>query len=183
MDESTRGVTLNTGFVFDVLREYEDSRRILKPLFDFAADLDPSTPEAVCPIDVYNDACTWIEKNVGESSIRNAGRAIAERIYANITNGGRNPKTPVEVMQALRYAADTMIQDPKKRGWVIVEDQPGRILMRRTQTFNCIMQEGLLLRLVELTRVTMPAVKHTSCTRRGDAFCEYDLTWLRNRRG
>ena len=29
MDTSTAGVTLNTGFVFDVLREYEDSRKLL----------------------------------------------------------------------------------------------------------------------------------------------------------
>lgn len=180
MDNSTAGVTLNSGFVFDVLREYEDSRKVLGPLFEKAKGLDPKHPEAVCSIEVYNDVCDWIEKNVGESSIRNAGRAVAERIYANISAGGKESKTPLEVAEALKWAADNMIQDPKKRGWVIADSKDQRIVMRRTQTFNCMLQEGLLLRLVELTGVTMPSVKHERCTRRRDEFCEYTITWLRS---
>jgi len=86
MDTSTAGVTLNTGFVFDVLREYEDSRKLLGPLFAYA---------------------------------------------------------------------------------------------KGSQTFNCMMQDGLLMRLLELTGVTLPSVNHARCTRRGDAFCEYELRWLR----
>lgn len=182
MDESTRGVTLNVGFVFDVLQEYEDSRKLLKPLFAMADGLDPERPNSVCPIDVYNDVCTWIERNVGESSIRNAGRAIAGRVYANISRGGRDAKTPMEIAESLKWAADNMIQDPKHRGWEIRESGDSKIVMRRTQTFNCIMQEGLLLRLLELTQVTMPEVKHAKCTRKGDDYCEYTMTWLRTRR-
>jgi hypothetical protein len=181
MDNTTAGVTLNTGFIFDVLAEYEDSRKVLGPLFAKAAKLDPSTPDATCPMDVYNDICTWIETNVGESSIRNAGRAIADRVYANISAGGKNSKTPLEIVQALQWAADNMIQDPKKRGWVILESKENRVVVRRTQTFNCIMQEGLLVRLLELTGVVMPEVKHSRCTRRGDDYCEYEMTWLRTR--
>lgn len=180
MDTSTAGVTLNTGFVFDVLREYEDSRKLLGPLFAYANRLDPSAPDAVCPIDVYNDACQWIEKNIGLSSIRNAGRAIAERVHDRITSGGRDPKTPIEIVEALKWAADNMIQDPRKRGWVILAREPNRIVVRRTQTFNCIMQEGLLIRLLELTDVTLPSVDHAQCTRRGAQYCEYELRWLRS---
>lgn len=182
MDNSTAGVTLNSGFVFDVLREYEDSRKILAPAFAMANGLDPERPEVLCPIDTYNDICTWIEKNVGESSIRAAGRAIAERVYANISKGDKAAKTPLEIVQALQWAASTMIQDPKKRGWEIIENADNRIVMRRTQTFNCILQEGMLVRFLELTRVTMPAVKHERCTRRGDEFCHYTLTWMRGAR-
>jgi hypothetical protein len=180
MDTSTAGVTLNTGFVFDVLREYEDSRKLLGPLFAYAKGLDPSTPDVVCPIDVYNDACQWIEQNIGLSSIRNAGRAIADRVHDRITSGGREPKTPIEIVEALKWAADNMIQDPRKRGWVILAHEPNRIVVRRTQTFNCMMQDGLLMRLLELTGVTLPSVDHARCTRRGDAYCEYELRWLRS---
>lgn len=42
----------------------------------------------------------------------------------------------------------------------------------RPRTFNCILQEGLLLSLVERTAVLMPSVSHSACTRRGDPFCE-----------
>lgn len=182
MDNSTQGVTLNSGFVFDVLREYEDSRKMLGPLFAMAKGLDPSTPEVVCPMDTYNAVCTWIETNIGESSIRSAGRAIAERVYANVTDNNKNPKTPLEIMQALQWAASTMIQDPKKRGWEIRDTTETRIVMRRTQTFNCILQEGMLVRFLELTRVVMPSVKHERCTRRGDEYCDYVLTWMRSGR-
>jgi hypothetical protein len=182
LDNSTKGVTLTSGFVFDVLREYEDSRRVLAPLFELAKGLDPRTPEVLCSMDTYNDVCTWIEENVGESSIRNAGRAIADRVYATVTEGGKSSKTPLEIVQALQWAASTMIHDPKKRGWEIVENSENRIVMRRTQTFNCLLQEGLLIRLLELTRVTMPVVKHERCTRKGDDYCDYALTWMRARR-
>jgi hypothetical protein len=71
-----------------------------------------------------------------------------------------------------------MIRDPKGRGWEIVSHSPKTITMRRTQTFNCIMQEGLLLSLIERTKVESPDVEHFKCTRKGDAFCEYRLSWL-----
>ena len=53
-----------------------------------------------------------------------------------------------------------------------------RAVMRRTQTFNCILQEGLLLSFVERTGVLLPKVEHKRCTRKGAEFCEYEVTWL-----
>lgn len=52
-----------------------------------------------------------------------------------------------------------------------------RLVMRRTQTFNCLLQEGLLLSLVERTGVLTAQVVHRSCTRKGAEFCEYEMAW------
>jgi hypothetical protein len=183
MDNSTDGVTLLTGFVFDILSEYESTRRLCMPAFEMAAGLDPAKLDAWCDIAIYNDVCDWIEKNVGAASIRNAGRAIGNRAYDNIVKHGKlvNPG-PRAIMDALKWAASTMIRDPKGRGWEVIEDAGKRVLMRRTQSFNCILQEGLLLSLLERTRVLMPGVTHVTCTRNGDPYCEYALTWLQGSR-
>ena len=38
----------------------------------------------------------------------------------------------IEIVEALKWAADNMIQDPRKRGWVILAREPNRIVVRRT---------------------------------------------------
>lgn len=179
MDESSDGVTLMTGFVFDVLTEYQHMRRVCGPAFELAKGLDPSRQDEWCNMSIYNDVCTWIEKNVGASSIRQAGIAIGARISENIVKSNKmtNP-TPIAMMEALKWAASVMIRDPKGRGWEILSHEDGSIRMRRTQTFNCKMQEGLLLSLLDRTGVDGTDVNHHKCTARGDEFCEYHLTWL-----
>ncbi|MEM1413511.1 MAG: hypothetical protein AAGH15_01355 [Myxococcota bacterium] len=180
MDDSTEGVTLLSGFVFDVLAEFEDMRRICAPAFDMAAHLDRERPGDPCPMQLYNDVCAWIENEVGAASIRRAGAAIGARAFARMSDQGQiAERTPLAIMRALQWAADTMIQDPKGRGWEILDHQPTSLRMRRTQTFNCVLQEGLLLSMLERAEVLMPSVEHVRCTRRGDEFCEYELRWLR----
>lgn len=179
MDNSTDGVTLLTGFVFDVLAEYESMRKLCKPAFDMAAHLTPGAANDWCDIVVYNDICDWIEKNVGPASIRNTGRAIGKRAYDEIVRQGKlQSPTPLAMMESLKWAADNMIKDPKGRGWTLLPGADDRVQMRRTQTFNCLLQEGLLLSLVERTGALMPSVAHYNCTRRGDEFCEYRVSWL-----
>jgi hypothetical protein len=180
MNESTEGVTLLTSFVFDVLREYEAMQKVCRPAFDMAKDLDRS-PGVYCSMNIYNDVCTWIEQNIGSASIRKAGIAIGSRIYDNIIAQSKiKDATPLAMMESLKWAASVMIRDPQGRGWEIYECQATSLVMRRTQTFNCVMQEGLLLSLVDRTGVLGPDVEHRACTRRGDEFCEYRLSWFRN---
>jgi hypothetical protein len=112
-------------------------------------------------------------------SMRQAGIAIGRRVYANIVkNGTMTHPTPLAMMEALKWAASVMIRDPKGRGWEILGSNDHSITMRRTQTFNCTMQEGLLVSLVECTGVEGADVDSVKCTKRGDEFCEYKLTWL-----
>jgi hypothetical protein len=179
MDNSTEGVTLLTGFVHDILSEYQHLRRVCGPAFQLANGVEKSKPDEWCSIDVYNDICRWIEDNVGSMSIRQAGIAIGRRVYDNIVKNGKiESPTPIAIMEALKWAASVMIRDPKGRGWEIPDRSENSITMRRTQTFNCTMQEGLLVSLVERTGVEGADVEHARCTKRGDEFCEYRLSWL-----
>ncbi len=179
MDSSTQGVTLLTGFVHDILAEYQHMRRVCGPAFDLAKGVDKMPSDAWCSIDIYNDICTWIEDNIGAMSIRQAGVAIGKRIAENIVvNGKMTEPTPIKMMEALKWAASVMIRDPKGRGWEIVSSNDHSVTMRRTQTFNCMMQDGLLVSLVERTGVEGSDVEHYNCTKRNDEFCEYRVTWL-----
>jgi hypothetical protein len=179
VDESVEGVTLLSGFLFDVLEEFHEMRGVCAPAFAMVTDLDPMATDTWVPMQLYNELCAWLEANIGRATVRRAGEAIGRRAFAAIVEAGKlEDPTPLAMMKSLRWAASTMIRDPKERGWEIVAAEEHKITMRRTQTFNCVLQEGLLLSLVEKCGVVMPSVVHRRCTREGDSFCEYDLTWL-----
>jgi hypothetical protein len=182
MNTSTAGVTLLTGFVFDVLAEYQGVRKMCGPAFELAAGLNISRHDDWCSIDIYNGVCAWVEDNVGSTSVRRAGVAIGERAFETMVARKVPTSDPLAMMKALQLLATQVIRDPYKRGWEVTQQQPRHIQMRRTQTFNCILQEGMLLALLERTRVLMPSVRHVRCTRQGDEFCDYEIRWLRDAR-
>jgi hypothetical protein len=180
MNESTEGVTILTGFVFEVLAEYSSARKLCAPAFALADELDPARLDAWCDIALFNDVCGWIEEHVGASSIRRTGAAVGGRLYDH----GLAPAAaePLAVMEAVSGAARTLIRDPEGRGFEIRSHLPKRIEMRRTQTFNCVLQEGVLLALVERTGVVMPSVRQIRCTRHNHEYCDYEVRWLRDAR-
>lgn len=179
MDTSEQGVRILAGFIFDVLSEYRGMEKLCAPAFELAAHLDPGEMEAWVPISIYNEICRWIEENIGKASIRDAGRAIGDRAYSRMIPAVKeHDVTPLAVLEELKRVASLMIDDPKGRGWELLDHGRDFVRVRRTQTFNCLLQEGLLLSLVERTGVLMPSVKHSTCTRRGDPYCEYDVSWL-----
>jgi hypothetical protein len=184
MNESTQGVTLIAGFVFDVLGEYAWARRSCGAMFDLAAHLDPKRPEVLVPISLYNSICAQAEELMGRATLERAGRNIGNRVYETLLKQGAlgAEPTPLTVMQGLQRVASTLIQDPAGRGWDLLGFQEGRVSLRRTQTFNCTLQHGLLMSLVERTGVPLPTVTQTRCTRQGAPFCEYDVKWVVTRR-
>jgi len=179
LDNSTDGVTLLNGFVHDILAEYTHMRKACGPAFELAKGIDKAPPDEWSNITTYNDICTWIETNIGAMSIRQAGAAIGVRVAENIVkNAKMDSPTPLGMLEALKWAASVMIRDPKGRGWEILGHDASSVTMRRTQTFNCAMQDGLLVSLVERTGVEGVDCDHYKCTRKGDDFCEYKVSWL-----
>ncbi|MDW8205037.1 MAG: hypothetical protein RMJ87_08425 [Cytophagales bacterium] len=150
MDHSTEGVTLYALFINDILNLYQGKKDLYEPLFEMTKGYDLSHPFNKIPMQVYNNMCTWLEKELGYYNLIRVGRQIGESVYNslkanNITN---EHSTPLDYMKALVHAAATMIQDPKGRGWEIVSHTANSIVMRRTQTFNSILQLGLLSGLI-----------------------------------
>ena len=129
MDNSTENVTLFAVFINDILKNYEEKKEDYEELFEMVKDYDLSDPFNKVPMQLYNDLCQWIEDNLGKFNLIRVGRNVGETVYDALTQNkllGENP-TPLETMQALKGAAETMVQDDKKRGWDILEDTDNSI--------------------------------------------------------
>jgi hypothetical protein len=181
MNNSTKGVTLFAGFISDLLATYQgqESARYTKPLFDMAKDVDLSDPTARVPMQLYNDMCDWIGNNMGTANLRKAGEFVGNRAYDAMRQNGviTDDASPQDILKALKIAADTMIQDPLKRGWEILELGEERAVLRRTQTFHPVLQEGLLKSLVQRSRVAIVTVSYLSRVSNGDEFDDYEIRW------
>ncbi len=183
MNLSTEGVTLRARCVFKLVDQYEHLESAVRPIFELASGLDRKEPSAPAPLKVYNDICEWLEKQYGPASLREAGRALGKSIYDELVREGKvglRP-TPNALFEELRRMVANIVADPLRRGWEIVESADQKVRLRRTQTFNCMLQEGLLYSLLERTGALLPRVNHVRCTRTGAPYCEYEALWLKAR--
>ncbi|MEO0811387.1 MAG: hypothetical protein AAFY60_00895, partial [Myxococcota bacterium] len=180
MDQSTDGVTLHAGFVFDVLAEYRSMGKVCAPVFEKVQHLSEERPDELVPIKLYNDVCEFIEETFGPASIRSAGEQVGKRVHAGMRANGllAEDASVADTMRALRKAADVVIHDPKKRGWELLEEGPKLLVMRRTQTFNSSLQFGLLRSLAEAAGARGLTVELVRSVKKGDEFDEYRLKWL-----
>jgi hypothetical protein len=180
MDNSTDGVTLLAVFINDVLMEIQKMNVSQKDVENIIEGHDISNPYVHVPIKIYNDLCTWVEKNLGEQAIIQVGKNIGETVYpALIENGiiGADAK-PIEIMEGLVIAAASMIKDHKERGWEIVSENKDSIVMKRTQTFNSKLQIGLLNGLVsKCALVKNIRVNYLKQVDKGDEYDEYIIQW------
>jgi hypothetical protein len=180
MNNSTAGVTLFAGFISDLLAQYEAQRNsTARELFAMSSGVDLSDPTRPLPMELYNHMCAWIERKLGPANLRRSGERIGERAYEQMVAGGGlgSAPTPHDILEQLVLAAAFMIQDPEKRGWVLVESQEKRAVMRRTQTFHPVLQEGLLRSLVRKSGAIYPKVSYLRSVASGDPYDEYEITW------
>ncbi len=179
MDTSTEGVTLYAGFLSDLLSSYVGNP-YAKRLFRFVEGIDLSDATRLVPMRTYNAMCEWIVRELGPDSLRKAGENIGRRVFDHLAATGRvSPSsTPNAILGLLKIAADTMIEDPKGRGWTVLADEPERFVMRRTQSFHPVLQEGLLKSLAERSNLIVYAtVRCVRSVARGDEYDDYEISW------
>ncbi len=119
-------------------------------------------------------------KELGPANLRKVGVQIGETVFEALSKSGSLPANPqpIHLLNGLVYAAANMIQDPEGRGWKVLEEKPKYIVMRRTQTFNSILQLGLLQGLVQKTGVRMVEVKYLRSVAEGADYDDYLTTWM-----
>ncbi|OJJ14011.1 hypothetical protein BKI52_44910 [marine bacterium AO1-C] len=180
MDNSTENVTLFAVFINDILKNYEEKKEDYEDLFAMVEGYDLSDPFNKVPMQLYNDLCEWIENNLGKFNLIRVGRNVGETVHDSLVQNNiiSTDSTPLDTMQALKGAAETMVQDEKKRGWEILEHTDNSILMRRTQTFNSQLQIGLLDGLIRKTKKSGVKVEYTKKVEDGADFDEYIITWF-----
>lgn len=87
--------------------------------------------------------------------------------------------SPHEILKGLQKVASESIQDPLGRGWEIVALEDKRAVLRRTQTFHSVLQEGLLKELVKKGGQLTVTIRYLKSIAQGDEFDEYEVRWFR----
>lgn len=179
MNNSTDGVTLDAGFVTDLLALYEGNP-IARDLVAMAEAVDRADPRARVPMQLYNDMCAWIERKLGPANLRKAGETMGARVYDRVVADGRlsAAPTPLELLRELARTARVLIRDPLNRGWEILEEAPNRAVLRRTQTFHPVLQEGLLKALVARSGRSLPRVRYLRSVKDGAEYDDYEVSWM-----
>lgn len=180
MNNSTDGVTLYAAFIQDVLKNYQDAGDDYQELVNFTKEYDISKPSNKIPIKVYNDMCSWVEEKLGKFNLIRVGRNIGETAYQGMFENKlfASDATPYEIMKGLVVVASQMIQDKSGRGWRIVDYSNNFVIMQRTQTFNSILQLGLLDGLIRKTGASGIKVEYVKEVANGDEYDEYKISWM-----
>ncbi len=171
-------VTLPSGLVLDLVDECRHLGVVARPLLKMTGHLDETRPQERCSIDLFNDAADWIERELGMTSVRLAGRQIGHRYFAAMRALGLvESPTTLTLMRELEGASRTIVYDPEGHGWDLVRHDARSAIMRNTQEINCVLSEGLLLSLMDRTPAIGTQVRQVSCVRHGDDTCDYEITW------
>lgn len=175
-------VTIPSGLVLDLVDECRHLGAVASPLLRMTSQLNPERPQDRCSAELFHDASDWIERELGMTSVRLAGRQIGHRFYAAMRGLGL-PEAPstLELMRELEGASRTIIYDPEGHGWDLLRHDQRSALMRNTQDVNCVLLEGLLLSLMDRTPAQGIQVRQVACARRGDDACDYEIAWTSER--
>jgi hypothetical protein len=149
-------------------------------LFKIVEGIDLSNPTSLVPIELYNAMCQWIEQNLGPSNLRKAGEFVGARAYDLMLqqNYITSEATPQEVLKALQRVASEAVQDPAGRGWEFLELEEKRAVLRRTQTFHPVLQEGMIKTLLKRTGQKTVGLRYLKSVKQGDEFDEYEILWF-----
>ena len=180
MNQTTEKVTLYATFISDILNIYENKRENYRDLFKIVEGYDLSDPFKPVPFELYNQVCSWIEINLGNYSLIQAGRKIGETAFKLMIQKGLVGKrpSPQEVMQGLIQLVNQVVFDPQNRGWEIIKSEPKQIHLRKTLDFNNKLQEGFLHGLLLKSGVSGIRVTLVKDIQAGDLYDEYLLSWF-----
>ncbi len=171
-------VTIPSGLVLDLVDECRHLGAVANPLLRMTSQLNPERPQDRCSAELFNDVSDWIERELGMTSVRLAGRQIGHRFFTAMRSLGLSETpTTLELMRELEGASRTIIYDPEGHGWDLIRHDQSSAVMRNTQDVNCVLLEGLLLSLMDHTSTRGAQVRQIACARRGDDACVYEINW------
>ena len=179
MDNSTEGVALLAAFIYDVLKEFEGQESVYPDLFEIVKDIDKNSPYSYVPMSVFNNLCQWVQDNIGADILIKIGTNVGETAYGALIENSliEDGASPEEIMDGLSIAAGSMIQDPKDRGWELLNEKDKSLIMRKTQTFNSKLQFGVLSGLMKKSGKNGVNVSYAKEVAEGDEFDDYLISW------
>ena len=179
VNNSTEGVSLMAGFISNVLETVKVLGFPSEKYHEMAKDYELTNPYHFVPMQLYNDLCAAVEQDLGVEVIERVGHTIGERAYKTLLENNIVTKqsSPLELIQGVIVAAETMIIDPKNRSFCILKSTPTSVVIQRTQTFNSRLQVGVFKGLVGKSDVENVSVTYLKQVSTGDKFDEYLICW------
>jgi len=180
MDEANDDdeVTVPVALVLDLVDECRHLGAVAGPLLRMTRHLGADQSSDRCSIDLLNDASDWIERELGMTSVRLAGRQVGHRFYDAMRKLGLpDAPTTLQLMRTLENASRKIVHDPEDHGWELLRHDQQSAVMRNTEDVNCVLSEGVLLSLMDRTAARGVHVRQVTCSRRGDPHCDFEITW------
>jgi hypothetical protein len=142
------------------------------------------TPETLAAIEQIDPGC-WYHGQLLESVLNEfeerdpalpveVGKNIYYSLRSQFTAMGM--RTPADVVTTLP-AAWLVVTRGDSGEWRSKVLGPGKAHVEAEQPYNCLFEQGALEGALEAFDASDVRIAHTTCMRRGDRCCTFDVTW------
>jgi hypothetical protein len=141
------------------------------PRRDELAQLEPT---AFHPLSLYVDLGNYLEQRLGTYAFLRLGRKMAIAVMNTAFPPDING---VEEAIATIDAAHKMFCKPIVGAFEIEDPSPGKLTVRYTAPYNCVLQEGLFHEVALRYGAPNATVTHAACRRKGAPACTFEIKY------
>lgn len=156
--------------ILAVVKALHAPERALGP--ELAAKLQTVTADGWYPIGLLLDALEAMDQNLGTYALKNVGWKLFQLTHAEALEASGSSARDVV------YGIDQMYHHANRGvgigGWKVLTFEPGHAQLEKTTPHHCVMEEGILEEALRTLGVKAQ-VTQTSCFRKGDAVCLYEI--------
>jgi hypothetical protein len=125
-------------------------------------------------VSLYSDLCAYIEERLGTYAFLRLGRKVGIGVMDVAFPPGI---TSVEGAIAAIDKAHQHFCRPVVGAFDLSERAPGKLTLRYTAPYNCVIQEGLFYEVAIRYGAANASVVHAECRRKGAAACLFEIRY------
>jgi len=172
--------TFSAGLLHKIVDQYKNtSDHITMELNKRITHIDITNPLVQISLDMFNDIVEWIEHELGSANLKMIGIIMGETAYNDLKAKNKiNEKlTPKEAIEILPLVSQSLIIDPLKRTWKVLEISDNFARIKRSQVFHPTIQIGIIESFIRKAGVVFPRTRLIRDYKQGPAFDEFEITW------
>jgi hypothetical protein len=126
------------------------------------------------PISLYVELCDYLEERLGTYAFLRVGRKMGAAVMDTAF-----PPDVKSIEDAIAQidGAHHVFCKPLVGAFELVDRSPGRLTVRYTAPYNCVLQEGLFYEVAIRYGAPNASVTHASCRRKGDSACRFEIKY------
>jgi hypothetical protein len=138
------------------------------------AELDALEDRGFYPLSLYIDLCNHLEERLGTYAFLRVGRKMAVAVM-----DAAFPPDLKTVPDAIAHvdAAHRIFCKPVVGAFDVQDRAPGRLVVRYSAPYNCVLQEGLFYEVALRYGAANASVLHAECRRRGTDACRFEIKY------